>query len=145
MAMKRLLLFFLIPTALVACGGGIEVDGLWGRVSPVGAANGAFYMQITNDAGEDDALVAVHSPACRTVELHESQMDEEGVMRMGPVAGGQIELPAGETVALQPGGLHAMCVGLTAPFTEGDRVPLTLVFADAQAMDVEAEIRTDAP
>jgi copper(I)-binding protein len=66
-------------------------------------------------------------------------------MRMSPVEGGQISLPAGETVSLQPGGLHVMCIGLTEPFTVGETIPLTLVFAGTEEMRVEAEIRAEAP
>ena len=143
--MKRFVLLLLLPMALVACGRDIEIDGAWGRVSPGAVSNGAFYMQIANNKGEDDALVAVQSSTCRTIELHESQVDENGVMRMAPVTGGQIALPAGETVTLQPGGLHVMCIGLARPLAMGQRIPLTLVFADAEEIAVEAEIRDEAP
>jgi copper(I)-binding protein len=142
---QRLLLFLLMIIALSACTRGIAVDNVWGRPSPAGAANGAFYIELANDTGEDDALVAVRSDVCGTVELHESQLDDNGVMRMGPVAGDRIELPAGETVTLQPGGLHVMCIGLTRPLVAGESIPLTLVFADAAEIGVEAEIREAAP
>lgn len=141
--MKRHILLLLLPLALVACSGGLEVENVWGRASPTGADNGAFYMQVANNGREHDALVAVRSPACRAVELHQSRVDEEGVMRMGAVA--EIELPAGETVELQPGGLHAMCIDLAEPLTPGRSVPLTLVFAGAGERAVEAEIRERAP
>lgn len=144
--MKRLIPLLLLLSALVACRGeGIEADGVWGRVSPMAATNGAFYMELTNNGGEDDALVAVRADGCDAVELHESRLDENGVMRMNPVEGGEIPLPAGETVELRPGGLHVMCIGMTNPFTLGQIIPLTLVFATAPEMSVEAEIRAEAP
>lgn len=123
----------------------MEATGVWGRVSPMAASNGAFYMELTNPRDTDDALVAVQTSACETVELHESRLDENDVMRMRPVEGGQIPLPAGETVALEPGGLHVMCIGMNRPLSVGTRIPLTLTFANAEEIGVEAEIRTDAP
>jgi copper(I)-binding protein len=132
---------------LVACGegqtDGMEVSGVWGRVSPAAAENGAFYMAINNQTGEDDALVAVRSDVCRAVELHESALDDEGVMSMRPMQ--EIAVPAGETVGLEVAGLHVMCIGVVTPFTLGDRVPLTLVFDKAGMIDVDAEIRTGPP
>lgn len=147
--MKRSILILLLALVLLACSadesGKIEVDGIWGRVSPGAATNGAFYMQVANHKRQDDALVAVRTAACEAVELHESRMDDNGVMRMGPVEGGRIPLPAGKMVELRPGGMHVMCIGLNRPLAEGNTIPLTLVFAAAEEMRVEAEIRTEAP
>lgn len=147
--MKRVILWLLLSLALFACGADesseIEVDDVWGRASPTAATTGAFYMQIANNRREDDALLTVRTAACETVELHESQLDDNGVMRMSPVEGGQIPLPPGKIVALRPGGMHVMCIGLSEPLVEGDSVPLTLVFAEAEEMRVEAAIRSEAP
>lgn len=143
--MKRFLLLLFLMFSLVACSNDIEIDRVWGRVSPAATSTGAFYMQITNNQAEDDALLAVESETCRTTELHESEMDENGVMHMQPVAGNRIPLPAGETVTLETGGLHVMCIGMNRPLTTGQRIPLTLVFANAEAITVDAEIRPDAP
>jgi periplasmic copper chaperone A len=140
------LLLGLLPV-LVACGGGdgIAASGVWGRESPSMARNGAFYMELHNEGDVGDALIEVQSDACERVELHESSMDGNGVMSMAPVPGGRIDLPAGTIVMLQPGGLHVMCLGVTEPFTLGDKVALTLRFAEHEPLEVEAEIRRDAP
>ena len=37
----------------------------------------------------------------------------DGVLEMQPLDPQRIELPAGETVVLEPGGLHVMAMGLT--------------------------------
>jgi hypothetical protein len=44
-------------------------------------------------------------------------------------------------VALAPGGLHVMLIGLTRPLAAGERVPLTLRFERAGAVTVEAEVQ----
>ena len=62
--MKRAMLLFLFLVLIVTAGcatsegnaGEIEVENVWGRSSPMVAQNGAFYMTLTNNSGEDDEL-----------------------------------------------------------------------------------------
>ncbi len=124
---------------LMACGGsrGIEIQDAWGRVVP-DTPNGAFYMVIQNQGDAPDTLVQASAAVCGTVELHETIM-EEGVMRMRPLEG--IEIPAGETVVLEMGGLHVMCLERQPELAVGDIVPLTLQFEAAGDMTVEVEIQ----
>lgn len=103
----------------------IEVQDAYVRAVPPGQPNSAAFMKITNQGGEDRALLAAESDKAEVVELHTHRM-EDGMMRMRRVD--QIELPAGETVVLQPGGLHVMLIGLTEPLSAGDQVELTLGF-----------------
>lgn len=98
-------------------------------------------MTIENTGSQVDALTRVESGACGVTELHESSMDDAGVMRMRPVDGGRIELPAGGTVTLKTGGLHVMCLQKTQALAVGEKIPLTLVFENAGILSVEAEIR----
>jgi periplasmic copper chaperone A len=143
----RLLVLLGVSLLLAGCGGsgGIEASGVWARESPGAARNGAFYMELHNNSRSEDALVGVQSAACSRVELHESALDEDGVMRMAPVPGGRIPLPAGGHVVLAPGGLHAMCLEIAAPFVAGATVPLVLEFAEHPPLAVDAEIRRDPP
>ena len=72
------------------------------------------------------------------VQLHEMTVVDD-VMKMGEVPGG-IVIPAGETVALAPGGLHIMFMNVPAPFAEGDTVPVTLTFEKAGSVDLELHV-----
>ena len=148
--MKRwmLLLMVVLLFVLAACSSGsdgIRVDGAWGRVSPMNAANGAFYMQLVNDSSEDDTLLSATADLCGTVELHESYMGEDGMMAMRPVEGGNILVPAGETIELKVGGLHVMCLGITSGFEVGQTIPVMLMFEKAGEVQVDVEIREEAP
>lgn len=137
----------LILTALVACtsnGGDSEAtDEL--KVEMVKAnltlptETGAVYMTITNNTDEEEKLVAASVPGCDAVELHEMRMDGD-VMVMRQVEGSEIIIPAGETVELKQGGLHVMCIGKTGEYAIGDTVPVTLEFAKAGMVEVQAEI-----
>ncbi|HSG16264.1 MAG TPA: copper chaperone PCu(A)C [Anaerolineae bacterium] len=143
--MKRfaLLLCLLIGLLLAACTAGdqdnVTVEEAWGRPSPKSAANAAFYMAINNSSREDDTLTKASLDICGRTELHLSAIDDEGVMSMQQVQ--QIDIPAGESVVLEPGGLHVMCIDRQTELNSGDRLPITLSFAHAGEMAVEAEIR----
>lgn len=53
----------------------------------------------------------------------------------------EIAIPAGETVALEPGGYHVMLIDLAGPLTVGDTIDVTLEFREAGTVVVEAEVR----
>ncbi len=116
---------------------GILVADAWARASKV--RNSAAYMTVTNEGRETARLVAASSPAAAKVEIHTTVI-EDGVMKMRPLEA--IEIPPGETVRLEPGGRHIMLLGLGQPLEPGDRIDLTLVFADRGRIDVVAEVRS---
>jgi hypothetical protein len=139
--MKRLLLatcLLLLFTAACTGGGGIVVEDAKANLT-LPSTTGAVYMTITNESDEDDALVRADVPGCGSVELHEMKMDGD-VMVMQQVPGGEIPIPAGETVELMQGGLHVMCIDKTGTFELGDTVGVTLEFAKAGRVQVDADI-----
>ncbi|MCA9955607.1 MAG: copper chaperone PCu(A)C, partial [Anaerolineales bacterium] len=113
----------------------------WGRTSPAAAENGAFYMTLTNSSNTDDMLLSASTDACGMVELHEMYDKGDGVMGMRPVEGGSIQVPAGGSTELKPGGLHVMCMMKQIDFEAGTEIPLTLTFENAGEMEVTAVIR----
>ena len=90
-------------------------------------------------------MLQASSDACDVIEIHRTSVDEEGIMRMAPVEGGRLVIPAGETALLDPGGLHLMCVGLRQPLVEGQEASLVLAFEAAGSMEVAVPVRQDAP
>jgi copper(I)-binding protein len=123
----------------------VAVDGAWARASVQGqTATGAFMKLTARDATR---LVGVVTPVAGVAEVHEMKMDGN-VMKMRAVAGG-LELPAGQTVELKPGGYHVMLMDLKAPLAKGASVPLTLVFKDAKGvesrLDLKVPVATAAP
>ncbi len=121
----------------------LRVDGPWARATAPGQPAGAAFMELTSET--DMALVAAHSPASKTVELHTMSMDN-GVMIMRQVE--RIDLPKGKTVSLRPGGLHIMLIGLNGPLAPGQETQLTLVVRDksgkAREIPVTVPIRAMA-
>ena len=82
---------------------------------------GAAYMTLKSNV--DLTLTSIESEFCDDIEIHSMSM-ENGVMKMSPVNG--IELPAGQSVKLAPGGYHVMLLDLKQPLKAGDSVPVTL-------------------
>src|SRR5262245_51771913 len=97
--------------------GDLVLTDLWARATPPKAPTGAGYLTIANTGAAPDALIAVASPRAGRAELHRMET-KDGVMVMRPVAGG-LEIPAGGTVTLAPGGLHIMFSDLNGAFVEG--------------------------
>lgn len=121
-------------------GGTLTVTDAWARPSTGMAMAGAAYLTITNGTGEPDALLSVSTPVATTPELHETSADPSGMMGMHPVD--RIDVPAGQSVKLQPGGYHIMLIGLTADLVAGSTIQLTLTFEKAGQITVTAEVRT---
>jgi hypothetical protein len=109
---------------------------------PPGQRSTAAYMTLTNDSGQDRAVVAAESPAVESVEIH-THLHEDGMMRMRRVD--RLDLPAGEKVALEPGGLHLMLIGLRETLAPGDSVEFTLELDDGSRIPVQAEVRKIEP
>ncbi len=99
----------------------------------------AAYMLIEN-RGAADRLLSATTDAAGVVEIHMTQVDEQGVMRMRPLAEG-LEIPANGSVALEPGGYHIMLMDLQRALAAGDTVELTLQFESGKAITVSAEVR----
>lgn len=64
---------------------------------------------------------------------------DHGNMVMEQVEG--IDIPAGESVMLEPGGFHIMLFDLAKPLASGDTVPVTLTFEQAGEIEVDAKVR----
>ena len=66
-------------------------------------------------------------------------MDDESMASMkGMKEVEQIDIPAGGSVQLKPGGYHVMLMELAKPIAAGDTVPVTLTFEKAGEVTVDA-------
>ena len=101
---------------------------------------GGGYLKLVNTGSTADRLLSASTPIAQSVQLHTMKMEGD-VMRMREV--GSIDVPAGQTVELQPGGLHLMLMGLKAPLVAGQRFPLKLMFE--KAGEVTVEVSVDKP
>lgn len=107
------------------------------RPAPAGAVS-AGYLNLTAH-GATDRLLAASSPIAERVELHAHLQGEDGLMQMREVEGG-VEVPAGETIAFAPGGLHLMLFNLTQELAPRQSAPVTLTFERAGAMEAQFQV-----
>jgi len=155
-------------SATTAAAESITVDGIWARATVPGQPNGATYFTI--ESNQDDVLVgaSVSPDVADEVQIHEmvpvgdSMGDMTGTtmamgdstattmpmgemeMRMQELTAG-LPLPAGEAVTLEPGGFHAMMLGLAAPLEAGRHFDMTLHFERAADLTIDVEVRESAP
>jgi len=119
---------------------GVEVSGAWARATMPGQKVAGVYMQLRSDV--QARLVGVKTDAAKTAEVH--QMSHEGgVMRMRRLE--SLDLPAGKTVTLAPGGYHLMLLDILRPLKAGERVSVTLVLDEGGKrveLPVQAEVRS---
>ena len=121
--------FLLIPIlAALACvaHAQVTVSDAWVRGTVAKQPATGLFFSITSARG--GKLVAAASPAARNVQLHEMTMDND-VMRMRQVPA--IDLPAGKTVTLAPGGFHVMLIDVVKPLSAGETVAATLTVEDS--------------
>lgn len=117
-----------------------QVEAAWARPTVAGQSGGGGFLKITGGSA-GDRLVGVSAGISKAVELHTMEMDGN-VMRMRQIDG--IDVPAGATVELKPGGRHVMFVGLTQTLKNGASFPLTLKFQKAGDMKVEMKVMSMA-
>lgn len=117
--------------------GDLEVGHPYAIATPAAAKAGAGYFSVTNGGSDADRLVAIEADF-PMVQIHETETDAAGVARMMEVEA--VEIPAGGTVVLEPGGMHVMFMGLAAPLVEGDSIDATLVFEKAGAVAVQFSV-----
>lgn len=106
------------------------------RPTPTGRQMTGCYLTLTANAA--DRLVSISSPDANIVQIHESRV-ESGMMMMNELREG-MSLPAGEAVALVPGGNHLMLLGVKEPLVAGDTVSLTLTFETSPPLEVTATV-----
>ena len=114
----------------------VQVKGAWLRPAVQGQQATGGYMLLT--ARETLRLVGVATPVAAVAEVHEMKMEGD-VMKMRPLA--SLELPAGQTVELKPGGYHLMLQELRQPLPRGSVVPLTLVLRNAAGVESRVELK----
>ena len=114
----------------------VSVEEAWVRATvPQQNATGAF-MRLTSD--RDARLISAASPVAGVVEIHEMIM-EGNVMKMGAVPG--LDLPAGKSVELKPGGYHVMLMDLKQQVKDGDEVPVSIVVEAADGARQTIELK----
>ena len=127
--------FSILASATTALASDILVMEAYARASAApNASSGAAYVSLKNQ-GAADRLLSITTPQAEMAHLHETKSTGD-VMSMEMVD--TIDLAAGASVEMKPGGLHIMLTGLKAPLRKGEKFLLELTFEKAGKLAVEA-------
>ncbi len=117
--------------------GKLTIGHPWSSVTHGGLKTAAVYVTFINDGAKADKLLKVSSPIATGAMVH-SNIKDGDVMRMRAMDG--LEIPAGSTVKMEPGGMHIMLEGIDHPLKEGEMFPLTLTLANEGEVKVEVMV-----
>src|SRR5579859_3608637 len=109
----------------------------WTTVTHGGLKTAAVYVTFVNDGAKADKLLKVSSPIAQQASIHANIKDGD-VMKMREQDG--IDIPAGKTVELKPGGMHIMLMGIDHALKDGEMLPLTLTLANEGEVKVEVMV-----
>jgi copper(I)-binding protein len=138
--MKHQLAGLALVFFVAAAAAQVKVEGAWARPTVAGQQGGGGFLTLTSPVA--DRLLGGSTPVAERFELHSMTMKGD-VMEMRQVQA--IDLPAGRSVKLEPGGLHVMFLGLKQPLAAGSKLPVTLRFEKAGEVKVEFDIAARAP
>ena len=117
----------------------VDVKDAWVRATVPGQKVAGAYLEIQSRSAA--RLVGARSPVAKSAEIH-SMSNDGGVMKMRHLDA--LDLPAGQTVRLEPNGNHIMLFDIKQPLEAGARVPLTLIIEQKgkrNSVEVQAQVR----
>lgn len=123
--------------ALVTAEAMLAISESWVREAPPTARVMAAYMTMINTGDTPVTVTSVSSPDFEGAEIHQTVVENE-VARMLAVK--QLEIPAGNRLALEPGGLHLMLFDPRRPLPEGATVTLTIHHGDNGQVTTKAAV-----
>lgn len=142
--MKQLFLAATVALFAFPAAAHTEAGGAYARITNPVAGIAAIYLYILNHNPGDERLVSVESDAAERVEIHATEVDANGIATMRHLPDG-ITIPPGESVELEPGGLHIMMLGLTEEYEVGDTIPIRLILDAWIPIDLQVEVVDDIP
>ncbi len=106
-------------------------------VAPAAGETAVLYLTISNRGTRPDSLLGIETEAAGSIDLHE-QVYEGGIVRMAPAS--DLVVPARGTLAMVPGGGHAMVNDLRNAVAAGDTIKAMLLLRDAGRIGVRIPV-----
>jgi len=126
------------PAGQTFASGDISVSAAFSRATLPGAKSAGGFMVISNAGTTPDRLIGASTEGAKLSQIHEMKMEGD-MMKMGELPEG-LEIPAGGSVTLAPGGYHVMLMGLVQPLRPDECLALTLQFEKAGDVPVMLSI-----
>lgn len=143
--MKRSLLAALLAalsSGVAFAGDALRIESPWLRSAPPGAMMRAAYAELRNTGDAPLRIVEARSEAFADVELHRT-VEVDGVSRMR--AAGVVEIAPGDSLRLQPGGLHLMLMRPRQVLDADAAVRIELLLDDGRSVSADFPQRAAAP
>ncbi len=115
----------------------LRISNAWIREAPPGTGVLAGYLSIENEGKAAVTISGISSDDFSAIEIHRTVI-ENGVARMLSI--GQIDIPAGDSFVLEPGGYHLMLFKPARTLASGDRVELLLHVSNGPCLAVTAPV-----
>ena len=109
----------------------------WVRAMPPGMKMTAAFGRLHNAGMETIELTAFASPQFGDVSLHRTQL-VDGVSRMREVP--VLEIAAGESITLEPGGYHLMLMMPIGPLATGQTVTVEMTTPEGASFEFEVPV-----
>lgn len=140
-AAKLTLICLLSCLAMTACAEGdaaLEVTDAYVRQPPPGMKMTAGFATLRNPGSEKVVLTGASGEGFGSVSIHRTEV-VDGVARMRSVS--QLEIGPGESVALEPGGLHLMLMGAKGAVAAEETISITLMLSDGSEQVIDMPVR----
>jgi copper(I)-binding protein len=136
--MARPLFLAAVLCAAATAAGTLRLEHAWVRAMPPMQRMTAAYLTLTNSGTTAVRIIGAEAEGAGRAELHRT-VTEDGRARMEAVEG--VTVAAGESLVLEPGGLHLMLLGLEEAPAEGETRELCLLTADGERLCTAARVR----
>ncbi|MGR3837897.1 MAG: copper chaperone PCu(A)C [Cognatishimia sp.] len=114
------------------------VEAPWARASIGTSRPAAAYLVVRNIGRSSDVLTGVEASIAAMAAVHKVEV-KKNIAEMGPA--GPIAIPAGGSVALEPGAMHIMLMRLQRALKKGERFTMTLIFEKAGRVEISVPIQ----
>jgi copper(I)-binding protein len=135
--MRQLIILAAFAASFQTLAAEIEILNATVRQPLPGRTVSAGYFSIQNQSNQQISVMTASSPWFEKVELHQHRL-VDGMMRMASVD--SINIPASQTVHLQPGGLHLMLFKPKRDLQLDQQVPIELQLADGHTIAISAVV-----
>lgn len=121
----------------------IDIRRPWARMQTAASGEAAGFLTLTNQGPEPDRLIAASTPLAAKTGIWGIKVVGPA-MRMQPLENGLL-LPVDMAIELKPRGYHLFFQDLATPLVRGQKVPVTLTFAIAEARQIDLVVEAEGP
>lgn len=129
--------FFVFNPISVLAENDLSIKQVWISEAPPSVSILAAYLTITNNTDKDISLLSVSSPTFKTIEIHRS-VEKNGLASMERLE--NLDIAAGNTISLEPGGYHLMLFDPAKPLKAGDTVQMEFNFTNGNDITAQAVV-----